>query len=112
MNIEQQDSCIDSIVHALTRTSEFRARKAKQYDDPRNSEAVLTLTLLATIASQRGQDYWQLLQPFYVGPDASDWLEALSLETKAVGFSNRSRSLAFFMQRRVRQLSQSSSFAA
>jgi hypothetical protein len=103
MNIEQQDSCIDSIVHALTRTSEFH---------PRNSEAVLTLTLLATIASQRGQDYWQLLQPFYVGPDSSDWLEALSLETKAVGFSNRSRSLAFFMQRLVRQLSQSSSFAA
>jgi hypothetical protein len=56
MNIEQQDSCIDSIVHTLTRTSEFRARKAKQYDDPRNSEAVLTLTLLATIASQRGHD--------------------------------------------------------
>jgi len=112
MNIEQQDSCIDSIVSGLMRTGEFRGRKAKQYDDPRNAQAVESLKILAKNAIENGQDYWDLLQPFYDGPDSRDWQDAISQATKEIGFANKSRSLAFFMQRLVRQLSQSSSIAA
>jgi hypothetical protein len=61
MNIEQQDSCIDSIVSGLMRTGEFRGRKAKQYDDPRNVQAVESLKILAKNAAELRHDYWNLL---------------------------------------------------
>jgi hypothetical protein len=84
---EERNGCIDSIVYELTRTSEFRGRKARQYDDPRNAQAVESLKLLAKNAAERGHDYWDLLQPYYDDPDSREWRDAISQTTKEIGFT-------------------------
>jgi hypothetical protein len=108
---EDCQACTDSIVLGLLRTSEFRTRKANQYDDPRNEKAAETLKQLAKIAAERNADFWNLLQAYY-NPDSREWQNAVSLATRDVGFSNKSKSYAFFVQRLVHIASQSSSSIA
>jgi hypothetical protein len=110
MNIEEErQGCTDSIVYGLTKTSEFRARKAKEYpQDLRNARAVETLKQLAKNAAELSADFWEILQHHY-NPDSREWQDAVSQATKDVGFSNKSKSYAYFIQRLIRIVSQSSS---
>jgi hypothetical protein len=64
MNIEEDcQGCTDSIVYGLTKTSEFRTRKAKDYPhDLRNAAAAATLKQLAKSAAELSPDFWNLLQ--------------------------------------------------
>jgi hypothetical protein len=67
---EARRDCVESIVHDLTRTSEFRTRKFKQYpDDSRNLRAAESLILLAKNATELPDEYWERLQPLY-DPDS------------------------------------------
>jgi hypothetical protein len=113
MNIEEdRQGCTDSIVYGLTKTSEFRTRKAKDYPhDLRNAAAAATLKQLAKSAAELSPDFWNLLQHHYI-PDSREWQNAVSQATKDVGFANQSKSYAFFIQRLIRIMSQSSSVAA
>jgi hypothetical protein len=114
MNIqeEQRRGCVDSIVVGLTKTSDFRLRKAKQYpDDHRNAAASESLKIMAKNASQLSDESWRLLQLYYA-PDSKDWRDAICQATKDIGFSNKSRSVAYFIQRLIRILSQPTSVAA
>ncbi|THD68442.1 MAG: hypothetical protein E7813_10460 [Bradyrhizobium sp.] len=57
MNFEEDHrrACVESIVVGLTKTSDFRSRKAKQYpDDPRNARAAETLKKATTSKRSEG----------------------------------------------------------
>jgi hypothetical protein len=86
MNIEEErQGCTDSIVYGLTKTSEFRARKAKEYpQDLRNARAVETLKQLAKNAAELSADFWEMLRHHY-NPDSKEWQDAVSQATKDVG---------------------------
>jgi len=94
---------IDSIVNALEHAAEFRGRKASQYPDKRNIKAQASLKILATRATESGDDFLQKLRPYF---DSPGWQAAVSLAVGEVGFKNHSRSLPFFISRLVRHLSQ------
>jgi hypothetical protein len=95
---EERNGCIESIVYGLTKTSDFRTRKAKQYpDDLRNSRAAESLKKLANDATELTDESWELLQLFY-DPDSKCWRDAICQATKDVGFSNKSRSFPFFIR--------------
>jgi hypothetical protein len=95
---EERSGCIESIVYGLTKTSDFRNRKAKQYpEDLRNARAAESLKLLAKDAIKLTDEQWGLLQPLY-DPDSKGWRDAICQATKDVGFSNKSTSLAFFLR--------------
>jgi hypothetical protein len=103
---EDCQACTDSIVLGFLRTSEFRTRKANEYpDDLRNARAAETLKQFAKIAAEQNHNYWGLLQSYY-NPDSREWQNAISLATKEIGFANKSKSYAFFVQRLVRVASQ------
>jgi hypothetical protein len=95
---EQRRDCVDSIVVGLTKTSDFRSRKAKQYpDDPRNARASESLLKLANDATELSDPEWELLQLFY-DPESKCWQDAICQATKDVGFSNRSKSFPYFIR--------------
>jgi hypothetical protein len=109
---EDRRDCVDSIVFGLNKTSEFRARKAKQYpEDPRNARAAETLKKLANDATEVTDDLWKLLQLFY-DPDSTTWRDAICQATKDVGFSNRSRDFQFFIRSLIGHLPHHQSVAA
>jgi hypothetical protein len=109
---EQRTLCAYSLANGCTTTSAFRTRKANEYpDDQRNARAAETLKLLAKNAAELPDESWRLLQMYY-NPDSKSWQDAVSLATKEVGFSNKSKSLAYLIQRLIRLLSQSASVAS
>jgi hypothetical protein len=104
---EDRQACTESIVYGCTTTSAFRTRKANEYpDDLRNSRAADTLKQFAKDAVDTSTDNWEMLQHHY-NSDSREWQDALSLATKEVGLSNRSKSDAYFIQRLIRCLSSS-----
>jgi hypothetical protein len=82
MNIEEErQACTDSIVYGLTKTSEFRARKAKEYpQDLRNVRAVETLKQLAKNAAELSADFWEMLRHHY-NPDSKEWQPTIKIST-------------------------------
>jgi hypothetical protein len=95
---EERSECRESIVSALTKTSAFRSRKAKQYpDDNRNATAAASLMKLANDATELTDDSWELLQLFY-DPESKCWQDAICQATKNVGFSNKSKSFPYFIR--------------
>jgi hypothetical protein len=88
-------------------TSAFRTRKANEYpDDIRNVRAAETLKQFAKDAVDNSADFWEMLQHHY-NPDSREWQDAISLATKDVGFSNKSKSYAYLIQRLIRYVSSS-----
>jgi hypothetical protein len=108
---EKRNDCFEYIVNDLTRTSEFRARKFKQYpDDSRNLRASESLKLLAKNATGIPDEYWENLQPLY-DPDSKVWRDALCRATKDIGFSNKSNNFNFFLRNLISLLPQSQAVA-
>ena len=104
MEDNRRIECIASIVSGLTKTSDFRLRKAWQYpDDPRNSTAAVTCIKLANDATELEGSAWKLLQLFH-DPKSKCWRDAICIATKNVGFSNTSRSFPYFVRTLIAQL--------
>jgi hypothetical protein len=106
MNFQEElrRDCVESIVVGLTKTSDFRLRKATQYpDDKRNAAASASLKKLAHNATDLSDSEWQLLQLFF-DPKSKTWQDAICQATKDVGFSNRSRSFPYFIRCLIAQL--------
>jgi hypothetical protein len=102
---EERQGCIDSISHSLTRTHDFRTRKAREYpDDPRNADAAATLkTFASKVATELSDNSWRILKRSY-DPNSKHWQDAITQATRDVGFSNTSKSFPFFVQRLIRLL--------
>jgi hypothetical protein len=107
MNDGLRDDCFQNIITALTTTSGFRWRKARQYpEDIRNFDAAETCKHIANNATELPIDYWEMLQPLY-DPNAKHWRDAIRHATNNIGFSNRSSSFAFLLRNLISLLPQS-----
>ena len=103
-----RDDCLQNIITALTRTSGFRWRKARQYpDDPRNMRASDSCKLIANNATELPLEYWEKLQALY-DPDSKGWRDAIGQATNNIGFSNKSNSFSFFLRNLISLLPQNS----
>jgi hypothetical protein len=103
-----RDDCLQNIITALTRTSGFRWRKARQYpDDPRNMRASDSCKFIANNATELPLEYWERLQALY-DPDSKGWRDAICQATNNIGFSNKSNSFSFFLRNLISLLPQNS----